>query len=138
MASYQVQIIFNLGEVGEYIFPLAQAIADPTAGIKSTVIEGIRGDGTIVIPGGKKSQEIIIRGVLLDNDGYVDLTALMDDMRNKITTEPAIITIRHWTGSAWQNDRVWTVRRINEIEFQEDSMRTEAIEYTARFLVISY
>ena len=138
MGSYQVQIIFNLGEAGEYIFPLAQSIGDPTAGIKATVIEGIRASGSIIIPGGKKSQEITIKGILLDNDGYVDLTTLMDDMRNKITTEPAIITIRHWTGSAWQNDRIWTVRRIDEIEFQEDSMRTEVIEYNIRFLVISY
>ena len=138
MSSYQVQIIFNLGEAGEYIFPLVQAISDPTSGIKATIIEGTRSDGTIVIPGGKKSQEIVIRGILFDNDGYVDLTDLMDNMRSKITTEPATITIRHWTGSTWQNDRVWNVRRINEIEFQEDSMRTEAIEYTVRFLVISY
>jgi hypothetical protein len=138
MASYQVQVVFNLGEVSQYIFPLVQAIGDPQEGMKATVIEGTRGDGAIVIPGGKKSQELRIKGILLDNDGYVDLTTLMDGLRSAINTDVAVITIRHWIGATWQIDRTWNVRRISEIEFQEDNMRTDSIEYTVRFLVISY
>jgi len=138
MASYQVQVVFNLGEVSQYIFPLVQAIGDPQEGMKATVIEGTRGDGVIVIPGGKKSQELRIKGILLDNDGYVDLTTLMDGLRSAINTDAATITIRHYTGSTWQIDRTWNVRRIDEIEFQEDNMRTDSIEYTCRFLVTGY
>lgn len=138
MSNYQVQVVFNLGEGGQYIFPLVQAIGDPQEGMKATLIEGTRGDGVIVIPGGKKSQEITIKGILLDNDGYVDLTTLMDGLRSAINTDTATITIRHWTGVTWQINRTWNVRRIDEIEFDEDNMRTNSIEYTIRFLVTSY
>ena len=136
MASYQVQIVFYDG-TNTYTFPLVQSISDPSEGMKATVIEGTRGNGSIVIPGGKKSQEIIVKGIIADNNGYVDITTAMDDMRSKVTTNAATLTIRHWTGSTWQNDRVWNVRRINEIEFG-DSMRINNIDYTVNFLVIAY
>lgn len=136
MANYTVQVVFYDG-VNTYTFPIVQSITDPQEGMKATVIEGTRGNGSIVIPGGKKSQEITIKGIILDNDGYIDITTAMDDMRSKVTTNAATLTIRHWTGSAWVNDRVWNVRRINEIEFG-DSMRTNNIDYTVNFLVIAY
>jgi len=136
MGNYTVQTVFYDG-TNTYTFPLVQSISDPSEGMKATVIEGTRGNGSIVIPGGKKSQEITIKGIIHDNDGYIDITTAMDDMRSKVTTNAATLTIRHWTGSTWQNDRVWNVRRINEITFG-DSMRTCDIEYTVSFLVIAY
>ena len=138
MSSYTVQVVFNNGISGsEYIFPHVFQISDPKEGIKATVINGTRGDGAIVIPGGKKSQEITIRGRLLDNDGYSDLTTLMTTMKNLVTTNQATLTLEHWTGSTWQTDWEYTVRRIDEIDFSE-SLRTYEQEYSCRFLVISY
>lgn len=138
MASYIVQVVLNTGISGlEYIFPHVFKISDPQQGMKATVIGGTRGDGAIVIPGGKKSQEIIIQGRLIDNDGYADLTTLMATMRNMVTTDQATLTLMHWTGSTWQNDWQYTVRRIDEIEFPE-SLRTWEQEYSVRFLVIAY
>jgi hypothetical protein len=138
MASYIVQVVLNSGISGsEYIFPHVFSISDPKEGMKATVIEGTRGDGVIVIPGGKKSQEIIIRGRLIDNDGYADLTTLMTTMRNMVTTDQVTLTLMHWTGSTWQNDWQYTVRRIEEIDFPE-SLRTWEQEYSCRFLVIAY
>jgi hypothetical protein len=137
MASYIVQVVLNSGITGEYIFPHVFAISDPQQGIKATVIEGTRGDGSIVIPGGKKSQEITIQGRLIDNDGYADVTTLMATMRTMVTTDQSTLTLMHWTGSTWANDWNYSVRRIDEIDFPE-SLRTWDQEYSVRFLVIAY
>jgi hypothetical protein len=135
MGSYTVEVIFADG-VNTYTFPLVQNINDPTPGTKSVVIEGNRASGSVVIPGGLKSSELIIKGFLHAAD-YVAQTTLMDDMRTKVTTAIATITIRHWNGATWVNDRVWNVRRVGEIDFGE-SFRIGDIEYTCNFLVISF
>jgi hypothetical protein len=138
MASYTVQIVFNKGISGsEYIFPHVFHVSDPKEGMKATVIPGTRGDGAIVIPGGKKSIEIIVRGRLIDNDGYEDLTTLMNTMRNMVTTAQATLTLEHWNGATWVQDWQYTVRRIDEIDFPE-SLRIWEQEYSVRFLVIAY
>ena len=136
MADYIVKLNFNDGSKS-YDFPLVQDIQEPVPGTKATVIEGNRADGAIVIPGGKKSIEIIISGILFDNDGYADLTTLMSTMNTDVTTNPATLTLSHWTGSTWATDWAKTVRRTEAIEFGT-SMRTSDITYTVRFLVISY
>jgi len=61
----QVRFIYNQGEANEYVFPYAFHITDPEPGMKATIIRGTRGDGSIAIPGGKKSQEIHIRGKIV-------------------------------------------------------------------------
>lgn len=138
MTSYTVRCVLQLGITGEeYVFPHIFQISDPKEGMKATVIEGTRGDGVIVIPGGKKSQEIIVRGRLIDNDGYADLTTLINTMRNMVTTDQVTLTLEHWTGSTWQQDWQYTVRRIDEIDFPE-SLRIWEQEYSVRFLVIAY
>jgi hypothetical protein len=137
MASYTVQLVLNNGISGsEYIFPHVFSVSDPKEGMKATVIEGTRGDGVIIIPGGKKSQEIIIRGRLIDNDGYADVTSLMTTMRSMVTTNQATLTMEHWT-TTWVQDWSYTVRRIEEISFPE-SLRTWDQEYECRFLVVAY
>ena len=136
MASFTVVVNFNDG-INNYDLPHVFKVSDPKEGIKATVIEGTRGDGVIVIPGGKKSQEITIEGRLIDNDGYEDLTTLINEMKTKVTTNQATLTLKHWTGSTWQNDWSYIVRRIDEIEFEE-SLRTWEQPYSIRFLVIAY
>jgi len=138
MANYTVRVVFNKGITGkEYIFPYVYFITDPKEGIKATVIEGTRGDGVIVIPGGKKSQTITIRGRLIDSDGYADLTTLINQLKAMITTNQGILTLEHWNGSSWIPDWEYTVRRIDEIDFPE-SLRTFEQEYNVKFLVINY
>lgn len=135
MADYQVRLVFNDGTY-EYIFPLLQFISDPVPAIKATVHRGNRSDGAIVIPGGKEGIEITARGILLDNDGYEDITNLMSEMRTKVTSNPATLTLKHFTGT-WITDWSYSVRRIGEITFSE-SFRTSDQEYEVRFLVIAY
>ena len=136
MASYNVEFIFNDG-VNSYTFPIVYRISDPKEGMKATVIDGNRGDGSIIIPGGKKSQRIVVEGYIVDSDGYKDITDRMADMKTKVSTNPATLTMRHWTGATWQNDWQYTVRRIDEIDFPE-SLRTDSQKYQIEFLVSSY
>ena len=134
--DYQVILNFNDG-TKNYDFPLVQSISDPVEGMKATIIEGTRGSGSIVIPGGQKSAEIEVKGIIADNDGYADITAKMATMRSYVTTNPATLTLKHWTGSAWATDWAYTVRRIDEITF-DNSMRTYDQPYTVKFLILSY
>lgn len=136
MANYTVQFIFNDG-TNSYTFPLVYSVSDPKEGMKATVIPGTRGDGSIIIPGGKKSQEIRLKGYIVDSDGYEDINTRMGDMKSKVTTNPATLTMRHWTGATWVNDWQYTVRRIDEITFPE-SLRTDSQEYEVTFIVMTY
>lgn len=136
--DYQVRIKFTKDESGaeDYIFTYVDHVSDPQQGMKATVIPGTRGDGSIIIPGGKKSHEIQIKGKLIDEDGYKDLTTLIAEMRSKVTTDQAILTMEHYD-SGWQTDWTYTVRRIEEIRFSQ-SLRTESQEYEIIFLVLAY
>ncbi len=135
MPNYTVRINFNDGS-NNYDFLLVQSEnGSNLTGKKDTIIEGNRGDGAIVIPGGKKAQTITIRGILAGDD-YVAITALMNTMKTNITTDIATLTMKHDDGGEvidWQ----YTVKRIGEIRFP-DTFRTSSQEYEADFLVIQY
>jgi hypothetical protein len=132
----QVRLYFDDG-TNQYTFPIVQSVSDPKEGMKATVIQGTRGDGVIIIPGGKKSQEIRISGVIVDNDGYTDITTEMNNMRSKVTTNVATLSLQHYIGGSWVTDWAYTVRRIEEITFS-DSFRTIDQPYEVRFMVLSY
>lgn len=138
--NYTVKLNFNDG-TNNYDFPYVQSITDPIAGMKANVIKGNRSSGSIVIPAGKKSIEIIVKGVLWSNDGYVDLVSQMNNMRAKVTTLPTTLTLKHFdseeSGDGYVTDWAFTCIRIEDIIFGE-SMRTEKIEYTCTFLVTGY
>ena len=134
--NYQVVVNFDDG-TNSYDFPLVANVSDPIPGSKATVIEGVRGDGSIVIPAGKKSQEIIVRGVFIeDGDGYKDLVTAINEMRTKVTKDIATLTLKHYDGG-WINDWQVTVRRIAPIVFTP-SLRTNTQKYIATFFVIGY
>jgi hypothetical protein len=132
----QVRLYFD-DTINQYTFPCVQSVSDPKEGMKATVIQGTRGDGSIIIPGGKKSQEIRISGVIVDNDGYTDITTAMNEMRTKVSTNVATLSLQHYTGGSWVNDWAYTVRRIDEITFA-DSFRIIDQPYEVRFMVLSY
>lgn len=134
MDGYEVKINFN-DTVYNYDFPLVYHISDPQPRLKDTIISGIRGDGSIRIKGGKRSQEIVVKGRLLADD-YKALTALINTMRTSVTTNVATLTLKHYDGG-WVNDWSLTVFRNSEIIFEE-SMRTDYQNYEIRFLVLSY
>lgn len=135
MAANQTRIRFNDG-IYNYTFIAVFHLTDPKEAMKATVIRGTRGDGSLVIPGGKRSQEIIVRGKIYADD-YVALTALMNTMKQSITTDSATLTLEHNIGAGWVQDWAYTVRRIEEISFPQ-SYRTAVQEYEVTFLVLSY
>jgi len=139
--NYQVVINFNDG-VQNYNLPYVFSVEDPKEGTKDVVIEGNRGDGAIVIPGGRKSQTITIRGRLYDSDGYKDLTDLINTMKSSVTNNVATLTLKHYDpdysgGGTWITDWSYTVKRQGEISFSE-SLRIGLQEYSVSFLVIAY
>jgi hypothetical protein len=136
MSSYTVRIVFQKGQSNEYIFPVVYALADPEAGGKDVVIKGNRADGSIVIPAGKRSNEISIKGIIMADD-YVTITSAMSTMKTKVDRNLSTLTLEHLVGASWTQDWVYTVRRIEEIRFEE-SLRTDSQKYEVLFLVISY
>ena len=136
MQSYQVVLNFNDG-VNNYDLPLVYSISDPKEGVKATVIPGTRGDGSIVIPGGKKSQTILVKGYIVNHNGYEDVMSDLSTLKSSISNQIATLTLKHWSGATWITDWAYTVVRIDEIEFNE-SLRTDYQEYQIRFLVIAF
>jgi hypothetical protein len=143
MANYTVRIVFNKGISGsEYIFPLVQSITEPKEGTKDTIIAGTRGDGSLVIPGGKKSQEITIKGKLWSETGYADLMTKMNEMKLLVDSNVATITKEYWNpnhtgGGDWETTWSYTVKRIEPITFA-DSFQIDTQDYTAIFYIIAY
>lgn len=135
--DYEVKVNFNDG-IYNYDLPHIFHVSDPKEGMKAVVIEGNRADGSIIIPGGKRSQTIRVRGNLFDEDGYKDLVTAMNTMRQNITTDVATLTMKHKEGVSWITDWTYTVRRVNEINFGTQSLRTGKQEYEVEFFVISY
>ena len=129
-----VEIVFNGGS-GDYQLPHVFHVSDPVAGTKDTIIHGKRGSGCIAIPGGKKSNEIIVRGNLHASN-YATLTDLINEMRTEITSNTATLTLKHFDGG-WTNDWVYSVKRIKEITFAK-SLRTSLQEYEVKFLILAF
>ena len=134
MSTVQVRVKFTSG-IYEYIFPHVQSIRDPIEGGKDTIIEGKRADGSIRIPGGKKSQIITIHGLILEDD-YNDIMSEISDMRTNVVRDTGTLSLQHYDGS-WISDWSYTVVRDGEIEF-EDSLRFNDQFYSVRFLVLVY
>jgi len=138
-SNYTVKINFSVSGSGnpDYDLPHVFHITDPKEGMKATIIKGTRGDGSIIIPGGKESQTITIRGNLFESDGYASLTTAMTTLKNNLTTDVATLTMKHLEGVSWITDWTYTVRRISEIRFPR-SLRTGKQEYQVEFLVLAY
>jgi hypothetical protein len=140
--DYAVKLTFNDGS-GDYDLPYIQTVSDPIPGIKANVIRGTRADGSIVIPGGKKSVEIIAKGKLWSNDGYKELMSQQDTMRANVTTAPAILTLQYFDptlsgGGGWVTNWSFAVRRIEDINFSSTDMRTLSLDYDVKFFITAY
>ena len=84
----------------------------------------------------KKSQKIIVRGQLVDADGYKDITTKITEMKAEVTTDLGVLKMEHYDGG-WQVDWSYTVYRIDEIRFPK-SLRTSSQKYEVSFLVVAY
>ena len=137
----EVRIYFTDG-TKTYTFPYVYSLDDPIPGMKATVHKGNRGDGSIVIPGGKESIDITIKGVLI-GDNYSDLITAMNSMRTNVTTNVATLSLQHYDseisgGGDWVDDWAYTVRRIDKIKWEEDNLRTTYQKYEVTLKVVAY
>lgn len=138
--NYTVRIKFQESVSGSvaYILPHVFSVSDPIEGMKVTVIPGKRGDGSIVISGGKKSQKIEVEGIIWeDGYDYKTLTTAISTMRSSLTTEIGTLTMEHLEDASWVTDWQYLIRRIDEVDFPT-SLRTSGQKYKASFLVVSY
>lgn len=133
--SIQVKINFSDGTY-DYDLPLVQSVSDPKEAMKATVIKGVRADGSLIIPGGKKSIEINVKGKIVE-EGYKLITDAMNTMKTSITTDPATLTMKHNVGVGWVTDWSYTCRRIEEIRFPA-SKRTSSQDYETVFIVTNF
>lgn len=123
--------------------PHIQSITDVQPGIKNIVIEGIRGDGALVIPGGRPSYNITVEGILLASDttlpdgtaystangtNYEKLEEQIDWLRTYVVTTETKLYVEK-TDATYDT---YTVRRLNSINFP-DSLRTSIQSYTIAF-----
>lgn len=105
---------------------------------KALIIEGNRADGALYIPGGKKPLRITIKGILIEED-YKDITEQIADIKSKISTDYATLTLKHKEGVSWINDWQYLVKRIGEIKFPISSdLRTASQRYEVDFIVLEY
>ena len=100
---------------------------------RNTEISNIRGDGSINIPGGNGSYDIVISGILTGTD-YEDLTDKMNDMINSIVSHTNYVL--SLPTSSTTADEIH-VRRLVKISFDK-SNRTTFQRYTVIFRALSW
>ena len=141
--SWIPRIRFGSSYVTSKVLPHVQSIGNIEPGIKNIQIEGIRGDGSLVIPGGRPSYDIIVRGILLGSDTtlpdgtaydsptgtkYEHIAEQIDWLRDNIDTEESYLYVDKTSG-VYDS---YLVRRISEIQFP-DSLRNSVQEYIINF-----
>ena len=116
-------------------FPLVQSSNHPQSPMRKIVIEGVRGTGALVIPAGTVSWDLEIKGILyIDGatEGYEELVVLMDAMESAIVANVNYTMRIYKDGSNYYS---YHVRRIEAIEWENDSLRTDKIDYTVTLKV---
>lgn len=112
------------GETLVYTFPVVQYTNIPQSPKKSTIIEGIRGNGCLIVPGSDASWDIIIRGIFLGDD-YEAITTKITGIESSIT--PHTKYVLEFEKSPTQHFTYY-VQRIDPIEYFE-SLRISGQEY---------
>jgi len=125
------------------ILPHIQGVDDAEPGIKNIEIEGTRGDGSLIIPGGRESQDIIIDGIILASDSslpdgtaysnpngtnYEKIMEQIDWLRINVPTTETHLYVEK-TSSTYDD---YVVRRIGKIIFPKN-LRRNIQEYTITF-----
>jgi len=116
-----------------YTFPAVQFTNAPKIINKKTVIEGIRGQGCIIIPGSDSSWDLEIRGVLMA-DNYEDLVDLIDALESAVVMFiEYVLEIEKDSSTEYS----YNVKRIEPIEYPE-SLRNNYQEYSIKLKANSW
>jgi len=113
-----------------YTFIAVQSTNAPQTVKKSTTVEGIRGQGCIVIPGSDSSWTLEINGVLLA-DNYTALTVLIDALEGALVMFTNYIIIFN---KSINTSYTYNVQRTEPISYPA-SLRTDYQEYQVKLKV---
>jgi len=113
-----------------YTFPAVQSINAPKVIKKNVVVEGIRGQGCVVIPGSSSSWDLEISGIFLA-ENYSDLTALIDALETAVVMFTNYILVFDKTIAT---SYTYNVQRIEPIEYPQ-SFRVNFQDYIVRLKV---
>ncbi len=116
--------LYNYSNSLIYTFPIVQYTNAPKPIIKSVVIEGLRGQGAIVIPGSEGSWDLIIRGMFMADD-YEAITQLIETIESTIEYNTRYtLKIEKSPSTTF----TYKVKRVVPIEYPE-SLRTTSQLY---------
>ena len=105
----------NDGVTLRYNFPLVQETNAPLTEKKFTELEGIRGEGSIVIVGSESAKDITIRG-LITGDDYEEITTKIDALETALVFGTAYyLKIDKVEGGA--STYSYKVRRLQPIRY---------------------
>ena len=119
-----------------YEFRAVQRTNLPQDTMRYVEIEGVRGKGSLIIDAGTPAWDIEIEGVLMndnDDEGYVEVTVLMDALTSAIVTNTEYTLRFYKTDSTYYS---YKVKRISPIEWSSDGFRTNFQKYIVRLRVI--
>jgi len=127
------QLFASDGTTPAYLFPTVFSANYPHT--EKNLIEhtNVRGKGSIVIDGGDSSWDIILKGVLFAAN-YEALTVLIDGMESVALNTPYVLKINKTVNTYYS----YNVKRIVPIEWQVDNLRTNFMEYSIVFRVLSW
>jgi len=105
----------------------------PQTPLKYTVVEGIRGNGGIVVQGSKSTWDLVIKGRLLAED-FQALEALIDTLESNVAEGVQFTLKFDKTPITYYS---YKVTRLVPIEYPE-SIRTNYTEYQITFKVSTW
>jgi len=137
-----MSIIFTLyasdGTTPVYTFPVVFSANYPHSGKKFIEHENVRSKGSIIIGGGEEVWDLTLKGVLgSGNETYGSLMALIDTMESSIVLNtPYYLKIE--SDETGVPEYSYKCKRISPIEYPEDNLRVDQIEYTCIMRVNSW
>ncbi len=137
MATFNVKyrLYDSTGNSLIYTFPLVQSDPGPQDPKDFVEITGLRGVGSIIIPGSTQPWDLVIKFVLQGTD-YQDLVAKMDALETTIVQQTKYVIKIDRTVSTTKN---YNVMRLSSFEFIEsDDFRNTFQEVVCTLRVNSW
>jgi len=120
-----------IGTTLKYTFPIVFQANYPHSEQNLIEHESVRGKGSIIVDGGTSSWDLTLKGVLRAAD-YAALIVLVEAMESAVVLNtPYVLKISKTISTSYE----YKVKRITAIEYQEDNLRTNYMEYTITFRV---
>lgn len=127
-------ILYNSSGTGQiYTFPNVQSDNSPQDPFDYVEIDGLRGQGSIIIPGSEMSWDLELRFILCGTD-YQDLISKIDTLESTIIKNTPYILKIDRTESTTKD---YKVKRLQSFNF-DTSFRTSIQRVTAIFRVNSW